>query len=242
NSSVETDTAYVSARNKDIITSIRVPFDKAILSFDFTALQYSNADNGNYAYYLKGWDKNWSITNNVKKANYSHLHEGTYAFYVKVMNPDGVWNEEVQLLSVTVLPPWYRTWWAYSLYAVFAIGIVYAVLYYYRRQDRLRYEIKLALIEKQKEKELTERKISFFTDISHEFRTPLTLIVSPLKDLMAEVSAGHIQKKLLTVHRNARRLLSLVDQLLLFRKVESIEQQLHLSNFDINEVCNEVFL
>ena len=150
NSSVETDTAYVSARNKDIITSIRVPFDKAILSFDFTALQYSNADNGNYAYYLKGWDKNWSITNNVKKANYSHLHEGTYAFYVKVMNPDGVWNEEVQLLSVTVLPPWYRTWWAYSLYAVFAIGIVYAVLYYYRRQDRLRYEIKLALVEKQK--------------------------------------------------------------------------------------------
>jgi signal transduction histidine kinase/ligand-binding sensor domain-containing protein/DNA-binding NarL/FixJ family response regulator len=242
NSPVETDTAYITARHKDIITGITVPFDKAIFSFDFTALQYSNAGNLNYGYYLKGWDPHWNIANNVKTANYSHLREGTYALYVKVMNTDGVWNKEVQLLSVRVLPPWYRTWWAYLLYAAFAIGIVYAFLYYYRRQELLRYEIKLALVEKQKEKELTERKISFFTDISHEFRTPLTLIVSPLKELMAEVNAGHIQKKLLTVHRNARRLLSLIDQLLLFRKVESIEQQLHLSNFDINEVCNEVFL
>lgn len=242
NSPIETDTAYVTTRNKDIITSITVPFDKAILSFDFTALQYSNADNLNYAYYLKKWDKDWSIANNVKTANYSHLREGAYVFYVRVMNADGVWDKEVQLLSVTVLPPWYRTWWAYLLYAAIAIGIFYAFLYYYRHQERLRYEIRLALVEKQKEKELTERKISFFTDISHEFRTPLTLIVSPLRDLMAETTSGHIQNKLLTVHRNARRLLSLVDQLLLFRKVESIEQQLYLSNFDINEVCNEVFL
>lgn len=242
NSPVETDTACVTSRDKDIITSITVPFDKAILSFDFTALQYSNANNLNYAYYLKGWDKDWSTANNVRTANYSHLREGAYKFYVRVMNADGVWNEEVQLLSVTVLPPWYRALWAFLLYTAVAIGIFCAFLYYYRRQERLRYEIRLAMVEKQKEKELTERKISFFTDISHEFRTPLTLIVSPLKDLMAETTSGHIQKKLSTVHRNARRLLSLVDQLLLFRKVESIEQELYLSNFDINEACNEVFL
>ena len=242
NAPVETDTACVTSRTKDIVTGITVPFDRAILSFDFTALQYSKADNLKYAYYLKGWDKDWGMTGGLRTANYSHLHEGTYEFFVKVMDADGVWNGEVQLLSVTVLAPWYRTWWAYSLYAIFAIGIFYAFLYYYRRQERLRYEIRLALVEKQKEKELTERKISFFTDISHEFRTPLTLIVSPLKDLMAEAESGHLQKKLSTVHRNARRLLSLVDQLLLFRKVESIEQQLHLSSFDINEACNEVFL
>ena len=243
NSPVESDTDCVSSRNKDIVTGITVAFDKAILSFDFTALQYSNADNLNYAYFLKGWDKDWSIASGVRTANYSHLHEGAYEFYVRVLNADGVWNGEVRLLSVCVLPPWYRTWWAYLLYAAGAIGVFYAFLYYYRRQERLRYEIRLALIEKEKEKELTERKISFFTDISHEFRTPLTLIVSPLKDLMAETGyGGPIQKKLSTVHRNARRLLSLVDQLLLFRKAESIEQQMRVSNFDINEACNEVFL
>lgn len=239
---VEEDTAPVTACNKDIVTGITVPFDKAILSFDFTALHYSNSECLKYSYYLRGWDKDWSPSNNVRTANYSHLREGVYDFYVKVMNVDGVWNKEVQLLSITVLAPWYRTWWAYLLYSAAAIGIFYAFLYYYRRQDRLRYEIRLALVEKQKEKELTERKISFFTDISHEFRTPLTLIVSPLKEIMEETTSGHIQKKLSTVHRNARRLLSLVDQLLLFRKVESIEHQLHLSNFDMSEACNEVFL
>jgi len=242
NSSLETSTGFVTASDNDIVTGITVPFDKAILSFDFTALQYSNSDNLNYAYYLKGWDKDWGTGGTIRTANYSHLREGTYGFYVRVMNADGVWNREVQLLAITVLPPWYRTWWAYLVYAVFVVGIFYAFLFYYRRQERLRYRMRLALVEKQKEKELTERKISFFTDISHEFRTPLTLIVSPLKDLMAETASGPIQSKLSTVHRNARRLLSLVDQLLLFRKVESIEQQLYLSNFDINEACNEVFL
>ncbi|MDO6430289.1 two-component regulator propeller domain-containing protein [Flavitalea sp. BT771] len=242
NAPVETETTYVTSRDKDIITSIRIPFDKAILSFDFTALQYSNADHLKYAYYLKGWDKDWGNANNVRTANYSHLREGTYKFYVRSMNADGVWNDEVQLLSVTVLPPWYRTWWAYLLCLAILMGAVYGALYYYRRQERLRYEIRLALVEKQKEKELTERKIAFFTDVSHEFRTPLTLIVNPLQDLMVEAPSGHIQKKLLTVHRNARRLLSLVDQLLLFRKVESIEQQLFLSNFDMIGTCDEVFL
>ncbi|WP_431210102.1 ATP-binding protein [Puia sp. P3] len=242
NSLVEADSEFVSSRNKDIVTGITVAFDKAILSFDFTALQYSNADNLNYAYFLKGWDKDWSAASALRTANYSHLHEGCYEFFVRVLNADGVWNGEARLLSVCVLPPWYRTWWAYLLYAAGAIGVFYAFLYYYKRQERLRYEVRLAVIEKEKEKELTERKISFFTDISHEFRTPLTLIVSPLKDIMAETSDGPIQKKLSTVHRNARRLLSLVDQLLLFRKVESVEQQLSVSGFDMNEACNEVFL
>ncbi|HLI93901.1 MAG TPA: ATP-binding protein, partial [Puia sp.] len=239
---VETETAYVTARDKDIITGIAVPFEKAVLSFDFTALQYSNAANLKYAYYLKGWDKGWDITNNVRTANYSHLHEGDYTFYVRVMNADGFWNDEVRLLSVTVLPPWYRTWLAYCLYAAVMIGAIYGFIYYYRRQDRLRYEIRLAILEKQKEKELTERKIAFFTHISHEFRTPLTLIVNPLKDLMAETASMPMQKKLVTVHRNARRLLSLVDQLLLFRKVESIDQQLNVTKFDLTETCDEVFL
>jgi signal transduction histidine kinase/ligand-binding sensor domain-containing protein/DNA-binding response OmpR family regulator len=242
NAPVESETNYITGREKDIISRITIPFDKAILSFDFTALQYSNANNLKYAYYLKGWDKDWSTAGAMRTANYSHLREGEYTFYVRLMNADGIWNEEVSLLSVTVLPPWYRTWWAYMLCLAMVAGAVYAALHYYKRQERLRYEIKLALVEKEKEKELTERKISFFTDISHEFRTPLTLIVNPLQDIMAEAPSGTIQKKLVTVHRNARRLLSLVDQLLLFRKVESIEQQLFVSNFDMIEMCNEVFM
>ncbi|HLK27713.1 MAG TPA: two-component regulator propeller domain-containing protein [Puia sp.] len=242
NSPVEKEAAYITSCNKDIITDITIPFDKAILSFDFTALQYSNAANLKYAYFLKGWDKDWNIANNVRTANYSHLGEGDYKFYVRAMNADGFWNEEVQLLTIKVLPPWYRTWWAYLLYAALMMCAIYIFLYYYRRQERLRYEIRLAVLEKQKEKELTERKIAFFTHISHEFRTPLTLIVNPLKELVSDTTSEKIHKKLVTVQRNAKRLLSLVDQLLLFRKADSIDQQLHLTNFDLKEACNEVFL
>ncbi len=97
NAPVEKDTAFVTARDKDIITGITVPFDKALLSFDFTALHYSPAANLKYAYFLKGWDKDWDITN-VRTANYSHLGEGEYTFYVKVRNADGGWNEETKFV------------------------------------------------------------------------------------------------------------------------------------------------
>lgn len=239
---VEQHTNYITEHKNNIITEISVPFEKAILSIDFTALQFSNSNNLKYAYFLSGLDKDWEIANNVRTAIYSHLKEGNYSFYVKVMNADGVWNEKVRLLNIIILPPWYRTWWAYMLYAVLLIASVYVILYYYVRQERLRYEIRLALLEKENETELSERKIAFFTHISHEFRTPLTLIINPIKELAAEIKTEQWHKKLVTVQRNAMRLLSLVDQLLLFRKAASIDEQLRMEHFDLIETCNEVFL
>lgn len=106
----------------------------------------------------------------------------------------------------------------------------------------MKYEIRLANMEKQKEKELTEKKINFFTHISHEFRTPLTLIINPLKEIFKGNKATGLNKDISMVYRNARRLLSLVDQLLLFRKVESVDQQMRIDRFDIVEICHEVFL
>ncbi len=238
---VEKDDTFVTGRNKDLVTNITLPFDKATLSLDFIALEYSAKNNLQFAYYLKNWDKSW-IVNNSRIANYSRLREGNYTFYVKVLNTDGIWSGEQQLLSIKVLPPWYRTWWAYLLYLTSTLALIGLYIHYNKRQERLRYEIHLALIEKEKEKELAERKISFFTHISHEFRTPLTLIISPIMELVAETVSEIHRKKLTIIQRNAKRLLSLVDQLLLFRKVDSIEQQLKMENFDLTETCDEVFL
>lgn len=239
---VEENDTYVTGRNKDIVTSITLPFDKATLSLDFIALEYSANDNIQFAYYLDEWDKDWNIVNNSSIANYSRLHEGNYTFYVKVLNAEGIWSGEQKLLSIKVLPPWYRTWWAYLIYLIGIASAIGLYLRYTKYQERLRYEVRLALIEREKEKELTERKISFFTHISHEFRTPLTLIISPIMELVAETVSEIKRKKLTIIQRNAKRLLSLVDQLLLFRKVDSIEQQLKMENFDLNEACDEVFL
>ncbi|MDP4261240.1 MAG: two-component regulator propeller domain-containing protein [Bacteroidota bacterium] len=243
NTPVEEDNSYITKREFEKISEVTVPYDRAIVSLDFIALEYTGADKIKYAYLLEGWDKNWNYVNGIRGANYSRLQEGDYTFKIKVTNADGIWGRETQLLKITVLPPWYRTWWIYLLYALSVATAIYLYIQYNKRQERLRYEIKLAHLEKEKEKELTEKKISFFTHISHEFRTPLTLIINPLKELIkGKTGQDESRKDISMIYRNARRLLSLVDQLLLFRKVESIDQQMRIEKFDIAEVCHEVFL
>jgi signal transduction histidine kinase/ligand-binding sensor domain-containing protein len=231
---------YLSSRAIGEMEAIRVPFNRAVLSFDFLALDYSGADKISYAYYLEGWDKSWNYVNSIRTANYSHLREGEYTFLVKVKGEDGKWSEEKELLQIVVLPPWYRTWWAYSLYVLsIALGI-YLYITYSRRQERLKYEIKLAHLENEKDKELNEKKLSFFTHISHEFRTPLSLIINPLKDFILKKESGNTAD-LTIAYRNAKRLLSLVDQLLLFRKADSGADLLKISKTNVIHLCDEVY-
>jgi signal transduction histidine kinase/ligand-binding sensor domain-containing protein/DNA-binding response OmpR family regulator len=242
NKPVEEDDSYVSKRASERIETIELPFDQASLSLDYVALDYLSADNIKYAYKLEGWDKNWNYVNNIRTANYSRLHEGTYSFKIKVANGAGPWSEATSLLTVVVLPPWYRTWWAYCMYAILFLSAAYLYIIYNKRHERLRYEIKLANYEKEKERELTEKKLSFFTGISHEFRTPLTLIINPIKDLIQKIDTPDEQQELNIVHRNARRLLSLIDQLLLFRKADAATDNLKFSRHNFYQLCQEVYL
>ncbi len=241
NSPVEADTSYISGRDMEKITEITVPFAKSILSMDFLALTYSGAEKIKYAYYLDGWDKTWNYINNARTANYSRLAAGNYDFKVKIAGPDGKWSQETTLLRIVVLPPWYQTWWAWLLYVLAFAGSVYLYIEYARKQERLKFEIKLAHLENEKEKNLAERKLSFFTNISHEFRSPLALIIDPLKKAMRQPDGKVPVEDLAVAHRNARRLLSLVDQLLLFRKADSGADILKISTIDIVALCNEVY-
>jgi signal transduction histidine kinase/ligand-binding sensor domain-containing protein/CheY-like chemotaxis protein/AraC-like DNA-binding protein len=227
----------VTARTLDKINEITIPFERAVLSLDFLALEYYGADKINYAYFLQGWDKDWNYVNHIRTANYSRLQEGTYLFKVKIMDPDGTWGHETQLLKIIVLPPWYRTWWAYLLYAVCFGGAIYIYIRYTRTQERLRYEIKLAHVENEKEKELMERKLTFFTNISHEFRTPLSLIINPVKEALNNEPRNDLK----TAYRNARRLLSLVDQLLLFRKADNGSDTCKIAAINLIQLCDEVY-
>lgn len=237
----EQSSSYITQRENENIRAIKLPFDRAVLSLDFLALAFSGADKISYAYLLEGWDKNWNYVNNIRTANYSRLQEGDYGFYVKIKKPDGKWGEPVQLLHITVMPPWYRTWWAYSLYILCAVLAIYTYIRYTKRQERLRFEIKLAHLENEKDRELTEKKLSFFTNVSHEFRTPVSLIINPLREMIKGRESEKDKQELNIVYRNARRLLSLVDQLLLFRKADSGADALKISKLNITEICYEVF-
>ncbi|MGF6926057.1 signal transduction histidine kinase/ligand-binding sensor domain-containing protein/DNA-binding response OmpR family regulator [Chitinophaga sp. W2I13] len=237
NTSVTELDQYVSKRSQEEIREITVPYDKATIAFDFVALEYTLPDKISYAYRLQGWDNNWNYVGQTRTANYTHLQEGSYVFEIKASNADGVWSNAIHTVSVVVLPPWYRTWWAYLLYISSIMAAIYAYTRYKAREERLKYEIKLAHLENEKEKELNEKKLSFFTNISHEFRTPLTLIITPLKELLQNKEYPDLS----VVYRNARRLLSLVDQLLLFRKADREGDQLNISRLDIVHLCNEVY-
>lgn len=228
---------FITGWELETIRHITVPFSQAVLSLDFVALDYSGADKIRYAYFLEGWDKGWNYVGNSRTANYSRLQEGDYLFKIKISQPGNGWSDETMLVRVTVLPPWHRTWWAYMIYLALIFGSIFSYVRYTRRQERLKYKIRLANLEKQKEKELVERKLSFFTNVSHEFRTPLSLIINPLRQRLKEMA----DIELTVAYRNARRLLSLVDQLLLFRQADSGADEIKPSAFNIIGLCDEVY-
>ncbi|HTG65232.1 MAG TPA: two-component regulator propeller domain-containing protein, partial [Flavobacterium sp.] len=225
------------------IKEIRLPYDQTTLSIEFVALDYSGADKINYAYFLDGWDDQWSNVGQNRKVNYPHLSEGTYVFKVKTSNFQDELSKAETLIRIIVLPPWYRTWWAYLLYLIIGGTLISNYVRYSKYQERLKYKVKIAELEREKEKEIAEKQSSMFTYISHEFRTPLSLIINPLKkvikkeDVQNDSSKGDLQ----VAYRNARRLLSLVDQLLLFRKAENDADVLRLSEINMNHLCQEVY-
>lgn len=232
-------TGYADQKSLNTIRHIKIPFNQATLSISFTALEYSYPEKISYAYYLEGWDHEWNYVGKLTSAYFSRLNEGDYLLKIKSTNTEGTWSSEPLVIKITVLPPWYRTWWAYLTYiAVFSLS-AYAFGYYRKRQLKLTYDVEIANLKVEKEKADNEKKLSFFTNVSHEFRTPLTLIINPIKDLLQQ-SKEH-SDELNIVYRNARRLLGLVDHLLLFRKTDSESADLKIGKTNFVELCREVY-
>ncbi len=241
NKTIEGDAHYTDNQSIVGLQKIVVPYYDATIAIDYTTPEYSFPNKINYAYYLEGWDHGWNNVGKLKRAYYTRLNEGEYTLRIKATNTAGDWNPHQLILKIVVLPPWYRTWWAYLLYILLTGTVVYRLWLYRIRQTRLKYEVQIANLKVEREKELNEKKLSFFTNVSHEFRTPLTLIINPIKDLLRDEHNKH-NDELNTIYRNARRLLGLVDHLLLFRKTESETDQLKMTSLNFSCVCKDVFL
>jgi len=239
---LEQNERFIDKVSVNNIETIKVPFNHAVFSFNFTALEYSSPNKISYSYFMEGWDKSWTKPTGLRTGSYTHLNEGSYIFRVKCTNAEGQWNPQEIALNIIVLPPWYRSKVAYMIYLITFLGILYLFFQYKFRQNRLMYDIKIAHLNSLKEKEINEKRISFFTNVSHEFRTPLTLIINPVKEMLTGEYKEADPEQLTTVYRNARRLLSLVDQLLLFRKADSDSDDLKLVQLNFTALCNEVYL
>lgn len=241
NANIQANSSYVKQLQGNQIEAITLPYEKAVVSIDFLALAYTGADKINYAYRLEGWDKDWNYVQKSRRANYAKLNEGSYIFKVKVTGANGKWGNETRVLHIQVLPPWYRTWWAYLAGFLAVAGSVFLYNRYTRKQERLKYEVQLVNLEREKDKELAEKQFSIFTNVSHEFRTHLSLIISPLKKLVSLPDSRNDNKDIETAYRNSRRLLSLVDQLLLFKKTDAGADTLKIAPINVAELCKEVF-
>jgi signal transduction histidine kinase/ligand-binding sensor domain-containing protein/DNA-binding response OmpR family regulator len=215
--------------------AIELPFDANVFSFEFAALDYTRPEKNQYAYQMEGFDKDWVQAGTRRFVTYTNLDPGTYTFRVKGSNNDGIWNEQGTAIQITVLPPWWRTWWAYGLYALtFATGL-YLIYRYLISRERLRNQLQIKQLESEKLQEVDQMKTRFFTNISHEFRTPLTLILGPLQQLIAQPAADpESNRKVYTLmQRQAQRLLQLINQLLDISKLEAGRVRLEAVELDL---------
>ena len=240
NKVIDGNTNYTGDHAIVELKKITVPYNEATIAIDYTTLEYSFPDKISYAYYLEGWDHGWNYVGPLKTAYYTRLNEGEYTLRIKATNTAGTWSNRQLIMRIVVLPPWYRTWFAYLCYILVVGFVVYRLWRYQTRQTKLKYEIEITNLKAERDKELNEKKLSFFTNISHEFRTPLTLIINPIKDLLHN-SSGSEKNDLNTIYRNARRLLGLVDHLLLFRKAESESDSLKIIRLNFTMLCQDVY-
>jgi signal transduction histidine kinase len=191
------------------------------LEFRFTALSFVVPERVKFKYKLEGYDQNWVEAGTRRSAFYTNLPKGLYTFRVIACNNDGVWNEQSAAMQLRIAPYWWETWWAYSLYALALAGAFFGVRHYEMKRLRLRNELKLEHVRTERLKELNHLKSRFFAGISHEFRTPLTLIGGPLGEMFERTRKAKQKSELAMMLRNTQRLQRLVDQLLDLAQFES---------------------
>jgi signal transduction histidine kinase/ligand-binding sensor domain-containing protein/DNA-binding response OmpR family regulator len=208
------------------------------LIIDFSSLNYIDASKIQYACRLTGVDKDWVYVGNRCFVTYNNLKKGEYVFAVRATSPNGVWSNEITSLTIIKKPAFYDSWQAYLLYALLLAGIGFYSLVKIKNKIRLQNELKIAKIEKQKSEELAQIKLRYFTNISHEFLTPLTIIGCAIDD--AETTHKEKITQLETIRYNAERLKRLLQQVLDFRKMESGNMKLKVTMSDISGFIRDV--
>ena len=213
---------------------LKLPYNASTFTLSYVALSYTSPDAIRYAYKLEGVDKDWNYMDQNKNVTFANLSPGEYTFKVKSTNSSGLWQDNEQSLQIIITPPFWATGWAFFVYIV--IICICIVLFYNYKKAKLeeKHRINQDLFESKKEKELYDAKIQFFTFITHEIRTPLTLIKAPLEKIIkSKDSNPSTRENLQIIEKNTQQLLNLSNQLLDFRKTESRGFRLNYVHTDI---------
>jgi signal transduction histidine kinase/DNA-binding response OmpR family regulator/ligand-binding sensor domain-containing protein len=213
---------------------IILAYDQSVFSFEFAALDYHDPSKHKYAYKMEGVDPEWVYTNSSRRfATYTNLDPGDYIFKVKGSNNDNVWNEEGISIKIIITPPWWRTDLAYLLYVILVISAVLGIWRLQTNRLKIKQKMEMEHFEAEKLREIDHMKSRFFANISHEFRTPLTLIEGPVKQMLSGELKGNLQEQYKMILRYSNRLLKLITQILDLSKLEAGHMSLKVSCTDI---------
>ncbi|KAF2514862.1 hybrid sensor histidine kinase/response regulator transcription factor [Flavobacterium foetidum] len=217
--------------------------NQSVFTIDFIAINYSFPARNEFAYYLEGFEDSWNYVGNKRSATYTNLAPGKYVFKVKAAQKNGLWTQKPVELKIEILPPWWKTSFAYLFYSVMILAAIHFGNQYYqnrfKQKQLIEFEKKKALqIEK-----LNNKKLQFFTNISHEFRTPLTLILNPLSDILKnnseELSQG-VLKKIQTIQKSSDRLSRLINELMDFNQLQFNKMPLKVQQIDVIGFTREI--
>jgi ligand-binding sensor domain-containing protein/signal transduction histidine kinase/DNA-binding response OmpR family regulator len=230
------------SKSISITKKIKLNYKQSVFTIDFVGLNYSFPEKTKYAYRIRNLDREWIECGNRRSATYRDLHAGHYTFEVRASNQDGLWTGPTSL-DIFITPPFWKTWWAYLIYTSIIALFVYLVYIYNKKQHTLKNYLLLEQVSHQKDLELNQERFRFFTNISHEFRTPLTLILGPVEELIEkEEPNSALGRKLALIFKNARKLLDLINMLLDFRKVETGNMELKVAQSNIVKFSRDLVM
>ncbi len=227
--------------DEDISVANKFTVDyKQSFALSYVAVNYTSPKQNHYAYRLKGFEKDWIDAGTNTTVYYTNLNPGEYLFEVKACNNDGVWNNTGKSIKIVVKPPFWLSWYAYLIYIVSAISVLLYIRHRGIRQLQQEFKHEQEKREQERLRELDQSKIKFLTNLSHEFRTPIALIMAPADKLLNQPVDIQTSAQINIIKRNARRLLNMVNQLLDFRKLEEQELKLCVAEGDVIAFLKEV--
>jgi signal transduction histidine kinase/ligand-binding sensor domain-containing protein/DNA-binding response OmpR family regulator len=224
------------------LEELKLSHDQNDLRFDYVGLHYSDPSKNKYAYTLVNFNQDWIDAGTQRNATYTNLDPGEYIFKVKASNMDGIWSKKEASIKIIILPPIWATTWAYIIYTLIVLSIIYFTWKLQLKRIRIKHDYEMSRFEAEKMHEVDELKSRFFANISHEFRTPLTLIFGPAKDVIEKTKEPDTKRNVGVIKRNASRLYSLVNQLLDLSKLESGKMKLEASEQDLILLLKGIFL
>ncbi|MEN2399956.1 two-component regulator propeller domain-containing protein [Flavobacterium sp. MC2016-06] len=227
----------VIAPNSNTNPSIVLNHDQNFFDVELTALTFINTEKCQYAYQLMGFDKNWNTINNRKIISFTNVPKGNYSLWLKWSNSDGIWSKPVHAIDIKIKPVYWQSNLALVVYFLLFTSLILFVLSYYKKRQSLKQNI----LFRKREEELHENRLAFFTDIAHEFQTPLTLIMGPVQKLSEVTNLNEKSQRFVSmIQRNSSRLLFLTQQLLEFRKAEHDHLEVNVKEFDLVNLIEQI--